>query len=617
MAARLTRWQQTVQLVLENLPLVPDDASGWEHLTEDERQGMRWFAQAQCGDDAVRAEEMLRQAAQSRSGGKTLALLGRIGAITLACGLLAVAVGLSWRAMAAWAALMLAALVVNSILTARRTRMLRLWQQHEGSADSVADTLKRMYRVSLRSPFAAANKVLLAVLLLGSLLCAVLTVAPEPQAPPDRQLRQMAARLTGADASLAEARALLVGMDNPAEVLTSAWNKSKAGSDERYLLAALAADEAIDFPDDVLQAWVASALRETDVRQLATPAEKEALPILLARADTALRPEALRSFLTGDVPAEMLRAFGEAMGGDWDDDTLLGFAGEIRQAGKSELDFLQAAFAGRGLQDAEASVRAADDADKALLLRAYAPAITQLDDVLALLRLGREAGVLPSVLYPEGAPVELDTAAYDLNTAQNAASLGRRDTFLILRRTEDKEPFTTLEVEAGDQVQRHEELPDMLYDNYDPDADRGGEAYTVTLETAVLDTVPTEHIPDSLAACDVLVFLDTSYYCEGYIRTRHDRYVDGKMVTRQRDTPCFACVQAIAVFNAATAKVLFVHDQVVLRSPAMQEQDLEGKDVLDWVPAQHYIAEPDPDWFTDGYAQFLYALERRGWKLVP
>jgi hypothetical protein len=49
----------------------------------------------------------------------------------------------------------------------------------------------------------------------------------------------------------------------------------------------------------------------------------------------------------------------------------------------------------------------------------------------------------------------------------------------------------------------------------------------------------------------------------------------------------------------------------------MLEENLAAIDPLDWNPADYYLASPDAAWLNEAYVDFLFALERRGWLLVP
>ena len=137
------------------------------------------------------------------------------------------------------------------------------------------------------------------------------------------------------------------------------------------------------------------------------------------------------------------------------------------------------------------------------------------------------------------------------------------------------------------------------------------------LETSALDRMPEECIPRTFAECDALVFLDTWYWCDGYVRFSRSVWKDDAWKYRQIDEPTFGMTQEIAVYSMANASWLFSYRDNHAYSPAMLEENLGGKDVLEWNTADYYIASPDEAWMAEAYADFLFALERRNWLLVP
>ena len=186
----------------------------------------------------------------------------------------------------------------------------------------------------------------------------------------------------------------------------------------------------------------------------------------------------------------------------------------------------------------------------------------------------------------------------------------------MLHRREKEEPYTTFGVPEEDQTETYEALPDSLYEDYDPDEADGAAQYTVWLEASVLDRMPQERIPLTFADCDALVILEERYYCDGYVRfSRGVRDTAGNVLRRQIDSPTFGVYQEIAVYKQQSGEWLFSYRENVIYSPAMQ--DTQYGDPTEWMAADNYIAAPDDAWMADAYADFLNALERRNWLLVP
>lgn len=608
-------WQRTLLTALNN--------TAWDEMKPDEQQAVRAFiAEKNKGDD-IKTEMLLQQTLNQaeRSSRRPLWMLILLCVLALvAAPLLTLLTGTKWLVPA------LAACIVWELGTAKKTRMRRIWQEREPGGVGVAGALKHMYLTALHSSLAAADKVRLGIMLAALALLAVLWVMPEPAPSAAKTVAAKVGEITSGDAVLADALALLPeGLDG-IETARQAMKYTVHGSDEEFLLAALMwrhieADNHLSINDYATGAAgtpLYDVLTNTAPAQIDNPEEIAALALLLKYAGTH-QEKALTHFLQQSaLPEGLLNAFGSAMQADHTLPELLSLCNEIAAAGHDPVSFLATYAQQLTLSEATQLIAQTGDAHRPLLIRAYAPALTAPDDVLAFIRLAKTYGLSADECYPEGAVLDLDTTRWDPYTSSRAASLGNRDTFLILRRTEKLEPFTTFVVPEEQETGRNEPLPSDMYGDYDPDASLGAAQYTVVLDTAALDSMPPECIPQTLEACNALVFLDNWYFCDGYVRfTRSVTDNNGGWKHRQIDTPCFGVCQEIAVYSAKSGDWLFSVKENVVNSPAMLDDELPTKDVLEWNSADHYIAAPDEAWMAEARAEFLKALERRGWRLVP
>lgn len=606
-------WERVVRVVLENTP--------WDALHPDEQQAVQAFVTDKNKGDADKAEALLAQLIPKVALRKALPLAGIIllwAAALLSAPLLCFAFGTKWLAPA------LAVIIIVDICGAKSVRMRRLWNERKSGAEGVSAALSAMYYTTLRSPLAAAEKVRLTVAVLAMLLLVATWFLPEPAPEAAARVADKVAEVTAGKAVLADAQALLPEGVDGLEVAQRAMKYTAHGSDEEFLLAALMwmhiEDDGLlisDYATGATGPAMYEALENTVPAQIDNPEEIAALALLLKYAGAQQEAALTRFVGQKTLPDGLLAAFGSVMKEGRTLPQLLVLGDTIAAAGHDPLPFLREGVGSVTLAEGEALIASVDGDDhRRLLICAIAPAITDVNEVLAFIRLAKEQGVSAAECYPEGAVITLDTTKWDPYTSPQATSLGKRDTFLVLRRTEKAEPYTTFVVPEEAETGRSGELPSGLYEDYDPDAETGAAQYTVSLETAVLDRMPPESIPRTIADCDAVIILDCWYWCDGYVRFTRSVTEDGSWKHRQIDSPTFGMCQEIAVYNKA-GSWLFSYKENAAYSPAMQEENLSSKDALDWNPADHYIAAPSDAWMTETYADFLHSLERRNWRLVP
>lgn len=607
-------WQRTVLAALAESP--------WEELKPDEQQALRAFVAEKKKTDQAGAEALLTQTLHLVKPRKALTLGFIIllwMAALLAAPMLCFAFGTKWLAPA------LAVCLVTELCGAKSARMRRLWTARTPGSEGASAALAAMYRTTLRSPLAATDKVKLTVMLLALLLLAATWFLPEQEPAAAGRVANMMSEVTAGKAALADALPLLPEGLEGIETIKKAMKYTAHGSDEEFLLAALmwrhigAGDLSVsDYATGAAGKPMYEVLENTAPAQIDNPEEIAALALLLKHAGAQRGETTLQRFLKEKkLPDSILAVFGSAMKGERSLSQLLTLCDAIAAAGHDPLPFLREGVGSVTCAEGESLIASIDDAaHRRLLIRSMAPGFTDVDDVLAFLRLAKAEGVSAAECYPEGALINLDTSKWDPYTSPQAGSLGKRDTFLVLRRTEKPEPFTSFVVPEAEETGFDGALPDGLYDGYDPDEDTGAAQYTIHMEVSVLDRMPPERIPQSFEDCDALVFLDEWYFCDGYVRFSHG-LARGAWQGKQSDSPTFGLCQEIAVYSARSGAWLFSYKENVTYSPAMLETDPDVMSQEDWRTVDHYIAAMDDAWMTRAYADFLFSLERRGWLLVP
>ncbi len=622
MARYIPAWQRVVLTALNNTHMTMGVPSGWAALAQEEQQAVRTFITEKNKGDAARAEILLAQTLTMARPRRALSL----GVIILlwvlaliAAPLLTFAFGLKWLAPA------LAVCLLWELCTAKSSRMRQLWVRRKSGEEAATQTLNDMFYVALRSPLAAVDKVKLAVMTAALALFMVLWALPAPAPAASRVLADKVGEVTAGQATMTDALALLPEGADGLDTIRQAMKYTAHGSDEEFLLASLMwmhmeADGALmlsDYATGTAGPPMYEALENTDPSQIGNPEEIAALSVLLKYAGAHQEIALMRFLAEENLPEGVLSAFGSAMHNGRTDGELLLLCDEIQTAGHDPQPFLLAALPDMDYARAEEIVSSAgDEAQRGRLIRVAAPALTRPDDVLAFIRLAKEYGVSAAECYPNGALLTWDTTMYDPYYSAQASRLGKRDTFLIIRRTEKPEPFTSVPVEKEDQTAYDEALPEELYTNYDPDAHTGAAQFTVVLETAVLDSMPAECIPLSIAECDALVILDSWYQCDGYVRSSRSTSMYQASKKHQADIPTYGMMQLIAVYNVQSGEMLFAGKYNVALSPAMlRGEERMGMD--EWALEENYIAPMDEEWMDEAYEAFLISLIRRNWQLVP
>lgn len=614
-------WQRTLLTALNNAPNASDGQSAWDSLPPEEQSAVKRFLADRAKGDQDKADAMLRETLPLVKPAKELGWLWLIGvlAVCILGGMVLAALTenvFDAKARAAMYTVGFGISLISNFAGAKGSRMRRIWTKRTEGEDGAYAALKRMFATSLSTPLVALKDPVTLLSLVMFVLCLVLLIRPAPPTAMYVRVTDVLVDVAKGEADMDDVLALIAPLDadNADQVIRKAYKNTWNNSDERYLAAAL----AVRMGHEKAAEYAKAAVTDTSYADLNTPAESAEFPALVALCDGETHHIALRTLATtGSREWEaLLTALGAEMGKTRSAAELLQLLDETPMAEGRNVVFLQAALPGMSFAEAEGVIDGVDAAHRPLLIRAIASSFTAPDDVLAFIRLAKTHGLSASECYPDGALLTWDASAYDPYDSPKADGLGKRDTFLIIRRTEQPEPFTTFVVPEEQETSDGEALP-TLYGNYDPDESLGAGQYTLVLETSALDRMPEERIPRTFAECDALVFLDTWYWCDGYVRFSRSVWKDDAWKYRQIDEPTFGMTQEIAVYSMANASWLFSYRDNHAYSPAMLEENLGGKDVLEWNTADYYIASPDEAWMAEAYADFLFALERRNWLLVP
>ena len=274
-----------------------------------------------------------------------------------------------------------------------------------------------------------------------------------------------------------------------------AWKKLKAGESERFRLAlkvqeyvekGFDAALAAQYADDALLTtdYGALYLKMDDTDVSGTQESSEIFARILESADGTKRKvrllEAMGQVLQGETKETVLPFAMQAEEADWDGAYLLHLVWTPDESPA----------------DTAASLCAMeDDPQRSLLLEAAGISFQDTDEILQYISSCMQMGVKPSVCYPEGVMLSLDLSNLNQHTVSRADI--DQTKLLVLSRTEETpQPSEIIILEASD----HNNHPDP-------------EDCKVQLETAWMDTIPTEYIPSSLEELNTILLMDNCELC--------------------------------------------------------------------------------------------------------
>ena len=221
-------------------------------------------------------------------------------------------------------------------------------------------------------------------------------------------------------------------------------------------------------------------------------------------------------------------------------------------------------------------------------LRQRGALITDPDEVLAYIRFAGSLGFTPTEVYPEGAKIDLATAACNYETEAEYLPDGL---FLVMHRTEVKPNY--------------EELRSIPEDEYTYNAKLGDAAYNVVLDTRALEVMPAECIPETMADCPVWVFIDAVWARENtLIHTTTTTQGGMNIASSKRYSPTYAAVSSVAVFEAETGGLVGTLAFNVGSSPDLPANTryVSG--------SSYYLGEHDKTWIANQGKMLVDAMQQ-------
>ncbi len=620
-------WQKVLLTVLNNAPNASDGSSAWASLGPEEQSAVKRFLTDRAKGDQDKADAMLRETLPLVKPARSLGWLFLIGLLVVCIlgGLVLAALtenAFGAKAQAALYTVGFGIALISNFVGAKGSRMRRIWTKRKEAEEGAYAALKRMFGVSLSSPLVALKDPVTLLALVMFVLSLVMLIRPAPPTAMYVQVTDVLVDAAKGEATLDDALALIEPLDAQTadEVIRKAYKNTWNNSDERYLAAAL----AVRVGHEKAAEYAKAAVTDTSYAELDTPVESAEFATLLALCDGETHLAALKTLASTGSPEwdALLTALGHEMSKTRSTAELLQLLDETPMAQGRDVVFLRSALAETSLAEAESLIIGAEGNHRALLIKAAAPAMTAPDDVLAFIRLAGEYGLSAADCYPEGAVLDWDTSAFD-PLSWNAGQAASEDvTFLFIRRTEKPEPYKTVVITPENDYWEDDNA-DLHWADYDPDAELGAAAYTVTLDTFLMSLLPPERAAKSIADCDVLVMTDLYYLCEGAVRFTRTAYrgntmntYDGnKWVDTVVDVPLYSAMHNVSLYSMADNKLIFSYADKVVEAPyhSKSHELSQAESMADWNALEMYLPQIDEDWLGDASMSLMDTLRRKDW----
>lgn len=332
---------------------------------------------------------------------------------------------------------------------------------------------------------------------------------------------------------------------------------------------------------------------------------------------SCLTPDALTQAL---LAAEMSEEFteiqailGEQAAGRLTMQQLAEVCAAYTAAGQDVRAFAEKAWAGVPQEDVVAALTAeTDPARRAALAQAYGMALTLPDDVLSYLAAAREAGVSALECYPDGAVVTWDLSGFD-PYGRMWGWRGDSARYLVVHLTEAEEKLEKRKV-SKDLTMEDWEHENAFEADYESNNGRWMETVTVRIDTAVMDMIPAEFIPASLAEMDALVALDAHYTAWGVLRYQETRVrsaTGGVSINQFDDYRTYAAVQTVDVYDAQ-GQLRYSFAQLVTEPDISRLEENPDLGKYQSVIKEACIPEADEEWMAEQYADLTALLTQNG-----
>lgn len=337
------------------------------------------------------------------------------------------------------------------------------------------------------------------------------------------------------------------------------------------------------------------------------------LPTMLS----CLTPDALtQALLAAEMSAENTQIqaiLGEQTAGRLTMQQLAEVCSAYTAAGQDVRAFAEKAWAGASQEDVVAALAAeTDPARRAALAQAYGMALTQPDDVLSYLAAAREAGVPALECYPDGAVVTWDLSGFD-PYGRMWGWQGESARYLVVHLTEAEEKLEKRKVSKSLDMEDWEH-ENAFEPDYESNNGRWMETVTVRIDTAVMDMIPAEFIPASLAEMDALVALDAHYTAWGVLRHQETRVrsaTGGVSIGQFDDYRTYAAVQTVDVYDAQ-GRLRYSFAQLVTAPDISRLEENPDLGQYQSVIKEACIPEADAAWMAEQYADLMTLLADNG-----
>lgn len=498
--------------------------------------------------------------------------------------------------------LIVGALVFAAIhlLNARKRRANKIWASRETNADGVLKALNSMDETLNGSVWAAASKPVLAICLVGVLCLGGYMIL---DSWPDPAHVQLSAMVGDHSVSYVDCGEFIQDKDGKVgssgqKTLKKAWENAENDAMARFDLAVVAVNAIPQgFDAETAAGYAKTVLAELDAGIASDKARFDQVSKLLETAPEAADDRLLK--VLAEICAKRVSKAERIIRQFWGEiplQKLLTFRRELIGEKKPEAaDMLVRLYAKeKNLEQVRADLTSVPEDELLALTQIYGSNYTALDDVLAFIRLSGELGIKPSECYPEGVKLNLHTSHFkyvEAELSEDQTLAGLLGSYLVISRTEAEEPFEKKAVPMSRWAYGNMENP-MYPDDYEGNTSRGDAAYTVVLETGMMDHMAPENIPETFAECQVLLVIDQFYTRCGFIR--NTQYTETKIVTGQWDIPAYLNCSSMAFFLPESGDMLYMLDWEVSDYPQLPQKQFDHYFFSDNELQENYLVRIDP-----------------------
>jgi len=519
--------------------------------------------------------------------------------------------------------ILFAAALIRHFATSRTRRMKKIWKNRAPEADGLLLAVDEMMKAATAPLLSLINipvTALLFALLIGSGYLAVRPHLPDPLH------ERLAWRVHIGDDEQDLEWALDMVEDLSPQQLPKTLDKTFAylikEKDNPFMLALVVRQlhDENKLEKSVADSLIDRAIAATDLSRIDKAYELEQLASLLDSCSETVTDDLLsRTIALADQYPALMSAFGRYYSSRLSTKELLA----MHEKNGSIPAFLQGALAQDDIAATDARLSDLTDAQQQLIIAQCAAVHhTAPNDVLAYLRMAAGHGFSAASCYPDGALLDWDLT--HLNVYAYTEEPVKHTSWLPVVRMEAPEKMECKLVSAF----RHSlgnDFESVYEDDYESNNALGQAAFTLMLDTEMLDKMSADSIPQTIEELTSLLVIDQQYIRSGTLRNTHYHQNSGENgqltlsdIIKQEDYPVYSVAQLVDLYDLRSGLVDYRFNVNLIMPPDIPQRMQSGVSAFtmnDDEIARLYIAVPDDAWLAAAREDFITLMEDSAWNL--